>query len=125
MDGTSCYSVAVIQSFSDILYISFVLTEIDSVLAYGTEIRMEAADLRREMTEARFLSTVNLVHTILALLDPPNKLLQREDTDLMTGLSIVASATACVWKLCCEEFNKVWAMDPPSQRETQSQHKYG
>lgn len=58
------------------------------------------------MTEHGFLFIANLAHTVLALQHLPNKLLQREDTNLMTGLNIMASATAC-----CqgdEEFNKVW-----------------
>jgi len=79
-----------LKSFNDI---TSLLTEIDSVLACGAEIPMDAVGLLREMTEPSFSFIAKLVHTVLALLDPPNKLLQREDTDLMTGLNIVASAT--------------------------------
>ena len=92
----------ILKSFNDI---TSILTEIDSVLAYGAEIRMEAVGL---LHEPSFSFIAKLVHTVLALLDPPNKLRQREDTDLMTGLNM-ANATACVRKLRCdEEFNKVW-----------------
>ncbi|KAK0151849.1 hypothetical protein N1851_006773 [Merluccius polli] len=53
------------------------LTEVDTVLpAYGAEMPTEAAGLLREMTVSHLLP-------ILALLDPPNKLLQREDTDFL------------------------------------------
>jgi len=43
---------------------------------------MEAVDLLREITAPYFLFIANLVHEVLALLYSPNKLLQREDTDL-------------------------------------------
>lgn len=43
------------------------------------------------------------------LLDGPNKLLQSEDMDLLTGLEPVVSATECVSKLRCEaEFTELW-----------------
>ncbi|KAI7809869.1 hypothetical protein IRJ41_019839 [Triplophysa rosa] len=64
---------------------------------------MEATGLLREVSEPSFMFLANLTHRVLSLLDPPNKLLHREDTDLLTGLSVVASATACVKKLCCDE----------------------
>ena len=87
--------------------VTSLLTEIDFVLACGAEIRMEAVGLLRKMTELSFSFITKLVHTVLALLDPPNKPRQREDTDLMTGLNIVASATACARKpRGDEEFNK-------------------
>ncbi|XP_073730590.1 uncharacterized protein [Misgurnus anguillicaudatus] len=95
-----------LNNFKDI---TSLLTEIDSVRAHGTELRMEAVGLLREITAPSFLFIANLVHEVLALLDPPNKLLQREETDLWTGLDIVASAKACVQKLRCDEgFTKVW-----------------
>ncbi|KAI2645227.1 Zinc finger MYM-type protein 1 [Labeo rohita] len=89
--------------------ITSLLTEIDSVRAHGPELRMEAVGLLREISTPSFLFIANLVHEVLALLDPPNKLLQREDTDLWTGLSIVTSAKVCMQKLrCVEGFTKVW-----------------
>lgn len=89
--------------------IKFRLPEIDSVRAHDPELRMEAVGLLREITTPYFLFIANLVHEVLSLLYPPNKLLQREDTDLWTGLWIVASAKECVQKLCCDEgFTKVW-----------------
>lgn len=82
----------ILKSFNDL---TSILTEINIVRAFGTEVRMEAVGLLREMTEPSFLFIANLVHTLIALLDPPNKVLQREDVDLMTGLNIVAGATVC------------------------------
>ena len=86
----------ILKSFDDI---KSILTDADTVLDYGAETRMEATGLLREVSEPSFMFLANLTHRILALLDPPNKLLQREDTDLLTGLSVVAS----VKKLCCDE----------------------
>lgn len=69
---------------------------------------MEATGLLCEVSEPSFMFLANLTHRVLSLLDPPNKLLQREDTDLLTGLSVVASATACVKKLRCDaEFKQM------------------
>ncbi|KAI7789318.1 putative homeobox-containing protein 1 [Triplophysa rosa] len=98
--------LVILKNFKEI---TSLLTEIDSVRAHGPELRMEAVGLLREMTASSFLFIANFVHEVLALLDPPNKLLQREDTDLWAGLSIVASAKHCVQKLRCDEgFTKVW-----------------
>lgn len=61
----------IIKSFNDI---TFLLTDINSVMAHGAEIRMEATGLLREMTEPSFPFIAQLVHTVLALLHPPNKI---------------------------------------------------
>lgn len=82
----------ILKSFNDIKSIA------DTVLNYDAETRMEATGLLREVSEPSFMFLANLTHRLPSLLDPPNKLLQREDTDLLTGLSVVASATACVKK---------------------------
>lgn len=83
-------------SFWNTSTMTSLLTEIDPVMAHGAEIGMEAAGLLCEMTEPDFPFIAQFVHRVLSLLDPPNKALQSEDTDLMTGLIVVASATACV-----------------------------
>lgn len=88
--------------------ITSLLTEIDSVRAHGPDLQMEAVGLLREITAPNFEFIANIVREVLALSDPPNKPLQREDTDLWTGLQIAASAKECVQKLCCDEgFTKV------------------
>ncbi|KAK0138889.1 hypothetical protein N1851_024562 [Merluccius polli] len=87
----------ILKSFDDI---KSILTDADTVLDYGAETRMEATGLLRKVSEPSFMFLANLTHRVLALLDPPNKLLQREDTDLLM--------CSCVKKLCCdEEFRKV------------------
>jgi hypothetical protein len=95
----------ILKSFDDI---KSILTDADTVLDYGAQTRMEATGLLCEVSEPSFMFLANLTHKVLALLDPPNKLLQREDSDLLPGLSIVANATVCIKNLCCdEEFRKV------------------
>lgn len=100
-------SVSVIlASLNDI---TSLLTEIDCVRAYGAEVRMEAVGLLREVSEPSFIFIAQLVHKMLKLLDPPNKLLQGEETDLLTGLRLVTSAAECVRELLCEaEFTQLW-----------------
>ena len=58
MDGTSCHCVSHSKIRQDI---TSLLTEINSVLAYGAEIRMEAVGLLREMTEPSFSFIAKLV----------------------------------------------------------------
>ncbi|KAJ4937910.1 hypothetical protein JOQ06_002539 [Pogonophryne albipinna] len=61
----------IIKSFNDI---TSLLTEINYVMAHGAEIRMEATGLLHEMTEPSFPFIAQLVHTVLALLHPPNNI---------------------------------------------------
>ncbi|KAG9282357.1 zinc finger MYM-type protein 1-like [Astyanax mexicanus] len=97
---------AIIASYQDIT--SF-LSEIESDRAYCSEIRMEAIGLLREISETNFMFIARLVQKLLKLLDPPNKLLQGEDMDLLTGLELVACSTECVRKLRCDtEFADLW-----------------
>ncbi|KAJ8394540.1 hypothetical protein AAFF_G00045500 [Aldrovandia affinis] len=71
--------------------------------------RMGAIGLLREVSEPAFVFIAYLVQNVLMLLDAPNKLLQGEDMDLLTGLELVASATECVRNLRCEaEFTELW-----------------
>ncbi|KAJ8409279.1 hypothetical protein AAFF_G00234770 [Aldrovandia affinis] len=71
--------------------------------------RMEANGLLWEVSEPAFMFIAYLVQKVLMLLNAPNKLLQGEDMDLLTGLELVASATECVSKLHCEtEFTELW-----------------
>ncbi len=52
---------------------------------YETEVRMEAAGLIREVSETSFKFIAHMVYKILQLLDAPNKLMQSEDMDLLSG----------------------------------------
>lgn len=115
----------IIGSFKDI---TSLLSEIDAERAYGAEMRMEAIGLLREVSGPAFMFIAIFVQKLLMLLDGPNRLLQAEDMDLLTGLELVASATECVKKLRSEdEFTDLWnkANDahtstpaPPKRRRT-------
>ncbi|KAJ8415150.1 hypothetical protein AAFF_G00008480 [Aldrovandia affinis] len=73
--------------------------------------RMDAIGLLWEVSKPAFvfIRSSYLVQKVRMLLDAPNKLLQGEDTDLLTGLELVVSATECVSKLCCEtKFTELW-----------------
>lgn len=79
MDRPFSFHVRRSENFNEI---KFLLTEIDSLRAHDPELRMEAVGLLREIAAPYFLFISNLVHEVFALLYPPNKFLQREDTDL-------------------------------------------
>ncbi|CAM4649961.1 unnamed protein product [Leuciscus chuanchicus] len=57
--------------------------------AYSTDIKLEAAGLVKSVSEADFKFIALMVHKILLLLDPANKILQAKETDLYTGLKLV------------------------------------
>ncbi len=79
--------------------------------AYGTDIRVEATGLVRSVTEPNFSFIAIMVHTILKLLEPANKMLLAENTDLLSDNKFVNFAADCVQKLRSEdEFNELWRM---------------
>ncbi|KAJ4945995.1 hypothetical protein JOQ06_023673, partial [Pogonophryne albipinna] len=85
------------------------LAEIDSS-GLPTQLRVEAAGLLKAVQEPHFKFTAVMVHKILALLDPPNKVLQDKKTDLYTGVKVVKSALDCVEHLRSDsEFQAIWA----------------
>ncbi len=76
------------------------------------------------MKEPSFVFIGHTVHKILLLLDSPNKQLQAEDMDLLTGVKLVHSATECVCQLRCDTvLTELWnaamsnnATPPPINR---------
>ncbi|ROI52187.1 Tripartite motif-containing protein 35 [Anabarilius grahami] len=88
----------IIQSYKEIISL---LSEID---ADGAEVRMEAIGLLREISQPAFMFTAHFVKKVLILLDGPNKLLQSEDMDLLTGLELVVG----VHSFCKECLQQFW-----------------
>lgn len=89
--------------------ISAVLSEVNSTRAYGSEVRVEAIGLLQHIQEPNFVFIGHAVHKILLLLDAPNKQLQAEEMDLLTGVKLVRSATECVRELRCDTvFSELW-----------------
>lgn len=85
------------------------LLEIEAERTYSAEVRIKAIGLLREISQPAFMFIAHFVKKVLMLLDGPNRLLQSEDMDLLTGLQLVVSATECVSKLRCEaEFTELW-----------------
>ncbi|ROL48867.1 Zinc finger MYM-type protein 1 [Anabarilius grahami] len=105
--GQDIYQVsAIIKYYKEIISL---LSEIDTERTYGDEVRMEAIGLLREISQPAFMIIAHFVKKVLMLLDGPNKLLQSEDMDLLTGLELVVSAIECLSKLRCEaKFTELW-----------------
>lgn len=72
----------ILKSFDDL---STLLREITCNRAFGADLRIEATGLWQSMSEPSFKSIAEMVQKILAYLDPPNKMLQSKDMDLLTG----------------------------------------
>lgn len=104
----------VLKSFDDIFSL---LSEIDSNRAFGTELRIEAAGLIRAVSEPSFEFIGRFVQKILQLLDAPNKMLQSEQMDLLSGMRLVKSASECVAQLRSEsEFNNIMGQCKETER---------
>ncbi|XP_041860486.1 uncharacterized protein LOC121652026 [Melanotaenia boesemani] len=112
----------ILKSFDDL---STLLQEITSNWAFGADLRIEAAGLWRSMSEPSFKFMAKMVHKILAYLDPPNKMLQSEDMDLLTGFQLIRSACSCLEKIRTEtEFQAILTQcvttRPSKRRRTQN-----
>ena len=81
------------KSFHDI---STLLTEVENTRGLGAEVRIEATGLLRAITLHSFLFIVHLVKKLLSLFEPPNRLLQAEDMDLFTAVTLVNNTSDCV-----------------------------
>lgn len=96
----------VVKSFHDIFTL---LTEVENTGGFGAEVRVGATGLRRAITQRGFLFIAHLVMKLLSLFEPPNRLLQAEDMDLFTAVTLVNSASDCVKKMRTEnEFSALW-----------------
>ncbi|CAK6983693.1 zinc finger MYM-type protein 1-like [Scomber scombrus] len=105
--GHSATVSVILKSFDDL---STLLREITSNRAFGADVRIEATGLLQSMSEPSFKFIAEMVHKILAYLDPPNKMLQSEDMDLLTGLQLVRSACTCLENIRTEtEFQAILA----------------
>ncbi|CAL8388226.1 unnamed protein product [Boreogadus saida] len=87
---------------------------------------MEASGLYESITEPSFLFLANVTHKVLGLMEPPNRMLQAERTDLLTAVQLINSASDCLRLLRSEEeFTKIWNETgsecdaPPPKRQRQ------
>ncbi len=114
----------ILKSLGDIRSL---LVDVSNDRAYSTDIRFEATGLVRSVTEPNFSFIAVMVHKILKLLEPANKMLQAENTDLLSANKFVNFAADCVQKLRSEdEFNELWRMScnlvPAETRPNKRQH---
>ncbi|KAI2658679.1 Zinc finger MYM-type protein 1 [Labeo rohita] len=76
----------------------------------GADIKLEAVGLHKAITEPAFKFLSCVMYKVLGLTDPPNRMLQAEQTNLMTAVQLIRSASSCIESLRSDaEFAKLWA----------------
>ncbi|KAL7381763.1 hypothetical protein ABVT39_010907 [Epinephelus coioides] len=89
----------VVKSFHNI---ATLLIEMENTRGLGAEVRIEATGLLCAVTQRSFLFIAHLVMKLLSLFELLNRLLQAEDMDLFTAVTLVNSASDCVKTLRTE-----------------------
>ncbi len=108
----------VVKSFHDIFKL---LTEVENTGGLGAEVRVGATGLLLAITQCSFLVIAHIVMKLLSLYKPPNRLLQAEDMDLFTAVTLVNSASDCMKKLRTEnEFSALWDLCASSATATEA-----
>ena len=111
-----------LKSFDDIFSL---LSEIDSNRAFGTDLRIEAAGLIQAVSEPSFEFTGGFVQKILQLLDAPNKMLQSEQMNLLSGMQLVKSASECVAQLRSEsKLNNIMGQCKETEKPQKRKSKF-
>uniref|UniRef100_A0A1A8I409 HAT C-terminal dimerisation domain-containing protein n=1 Tax=Nothobranchius kuhntae TaxID=321403 RepID=A0A1A8I409_NOTKU len=96
----------ILESFQEILE---VLDHVENTPSFPADTRMEAAGLRSAVSKPSFRFHALVVQKILAILEPPNRMLQSEEMDLQTAVQLVNSARECILALRTEEvFMELW-----------------
>ncbi|XP_070400266.1 zinc finger MYM-type protein 1-like [Nothobranchius furzeri] len=96
----------ILKSFQEILE---VLDHVENTPSFPADTRMEAAGLRSAVSKPSFCFHALVVQKILAILEPPNRMLQSEEMDLQTAVQLVNSARECILALRTEEvFMELW-----------------
>ncbi len=76
----------------------------------SADVKIEAVGLHKAITERSFTFLTCVMHKVLGLMDPANRMLQAEDTDLLTAVQLIQSASSCIEDLQSDaEFLKLWA----------------
>ena len=76
----------------------------------SADVRIEAVGLHKAITERSFKFFTGVRHKVLGLMDPANRMLQAEETDLITAVRLIQSASSCIKDLRSDaEFLKLWA----------------
>ncbi|CAM4599721.1 unnamed protein product [Leuciscus chuanchicus] len=91
---------------------------VESSRAFGADVRIEAVGLLRAVTQLSFKFIANLIRRVLALLEPPNRMLQAENMDLYTAVTLVNSASECIGQLRNETaFCALWNTSVPAAND--------
>ncbi|KAK0131577.1 hypothetical protein N1851_033753 [Merluccius polli] len=76
----------------------------------SADVKIEAVGLHKAITERSFKFLTGVMHKVLGLMDPANWMLQAEETDLITAVRLIQSASSCIEDLRSDaEFLKLWA----------------
>jgi len=76
----------------------------------SADVKIEAVGLHKAITERSFKFLTGVMHKVLELMDPANRMLQAEETDLVTAVALIQSASSCIDDLQSDaEFMKLWA----------------
>ncbi|MGH0161622.1 UNVERIFIED_CONTAM: hypothetical protein FKN15_057067, partial [Acipenser sinensis] len=97
--GHYCTVGVVMKSFNSIVEL---LSEIQSTRGHGTEVKIEAIGLLKQVSAVDFKFIAHMVQKNLSILDTPNKMLQEEKSDLLSAVEVVHSASECILKLRCD-----------------------
>ncbi|KAG5830956.1 hypothetical protein ANANG_G00298760 [Anguilla anguilla] len=89
----------VVKSFPNIYTL---LTKVENTQGHGAEVRVKATGLLRAISQRSFRFLAQSVQKVLSLFEPPNRLLQAENMDLFTAVTLVNSVSECVQKLRTE-----------------------
>lgn len=97
------------------------MTEMENTGGLGAEVHVGAMGLLYAITQRSFLFIAHLVMKLLSLFEPPNRLLQAEDMDLFTAVTLVNSASDCAKKLRTEnEISALWDLCAPPATATEA-----
>lgn len=85
------------------------------------EVCVGATGLLCAIMQCSFLFIAHLVMKLLSHFEPQNRLLQAEDMDLFTAVTLVNSASDCIKKLHTEnEFSALWDLSASSATATEA-----
>uniref|UniRef100_A0A1A8PFD4 Uncharacterized protein n=1 Tax=Nothobranchius pienaari TaxID=704102 RepID=A0A1A8PFD4_9TELE len=106
-DPTGCENLSIVLRFLDETYA--IKERLLTIAISDADTRMEAAGLRSAVSKPSFHFHALVVQKILAILEPPNRMLQSEEMDLQTAVQLVNSARECILALRTEEvFMELW-----------------
>ncbi|KAJ3592963.1 hypothetical protein NHX12_005301, partial [Muraenolepis orangiensis] len=97
----------ILKSFQDIVEL---LRHVENSASFPADLRMEAAGLLSRILKPSFKFHTQIICKILSLLEPANRMMQSEETNLQTAVQLVNTAKECVEALRTEKvFTEMWS----------------